>query len=115
MSNILNRSITIAAGASQSDAFDTEGTILAGIVMPSAWTAADLTLLASTHQSGTFVPVFDDEGIEVQLTVAASRAIGVSCAAMKLAPFRYMRVRSGTSATPVTQAAERVLQLIFKG
>jgi hypothetical protein len=54
---ILSVTAAIAAGASQSTVIDTERSALSGIIMPAAWTAADLTVLASTHEEGTFLPV----------------------------------------------------------
>ena len=115
MACILSVTAAIAAGASQSTVIDTERSALSGIIMPAAWTAADLTVLASTHAEGTFLPVYDDAGAEVLIKAAASTAIGIDVAALKLAAFRYIKLRSGTAATPVNQADARAITIVMKG
>ena len=115
MACTLSVTAAIAAGASQSSVIDTERSALSGIIMPAAWTAADLTVLASTHEEGTFLPVYDDAGAEVVIKAAASIAIGIDAAALKIAAFRYIKLRSGTVATPVNQADARALTIVMKG
>ena len=112
---IISSTATIAAGGSQSNVIDTEHTVLTGIVMPAAWTAADLTVLASTHKEGTFLPVYDDAGAEVVIKAAASVCIGIDVAALKLAAFRYIKLRSGTAGTHVNQADARAITIVMKG
>jgi hypothetical protein len=108
------RTVTIAASASVSGEFDLEAYKLVGIIMPSAWTAANLTFQAAPVSGGTFADMYDDAGDEVTVTAAASRAIGADYIAGALAAFRVLKIRSGTSATPVTQAAERTITLVLK-
>lgn len=105
----------IANGASQSGEVDLGGLSVQAIVMPAAWTAANLTFLAADATGGTFNPVHDDGGTEVTVTAAAARCIGMDAAARELDGLRYIKVRSGTTATPVNQAAERTLTLILRG
>ena len=106
---------TIANGQSLSGVIDLEGRTMVGIIMPAAWTAASLTFQACATQTGTYSDLYDDSGIEVAVQAAAARAIAVDLAALKLAPWRYLRIRSGTSGTPVNQGAERILTLVVKG
>lgn len=108
------RTVTIAASASVSGEIDLEAYRLVGVVMPSGWTTAALTFTAASTSGGTFQNVYDDAGDEVTVQAAASRSIGVDYAAGALAPWRYVKVRSGTSATPVAQAAERTITLVLK-
>lgn len=54
---VATKAVTIPNGASLSDEIDLEGFKLAAIEMPSAWTAANLTLAACPVSGGTFVPV----------------------------------------------------------
>lgn len=105
----------IANGASLSGEIDLQGFSLQAIVMPSAWTAANLTFQASDTSGGTFNNVHDDAGAEVTVTAAASRCIGLDAVARELDGLRYVKVRSGTSGTPVNQGAERTLTLLLKG
>lgn len=106
---------TIASGASESDTVDLESMLLVGLVMPAAWTAADITFLTAMHNYGPYYPVYDDEGNEVTILVDAGRAVGIDKAAVKLAAFRYIKLRSGTVGTPVAQGAARVIGIAIKG
>lgn len=106
---------TIANAASQSGEVDLEGLSLQAIVMPAAWTAANLTFLASDTSGGTFNPVHDDAGAEVTVTAAAARAIGLDAVSRELDGLRYIKVRSGTTGVPVAQGAERILSLVLRG
>lgn len=102
---------TIANGASQSNVVDLEGGALVGINMPAAWTAANLTFLSSEYKDGTFDPVYDTAGTEVTVTAAASRNINISPDGFR--GMRYMKIRSGTSGTPVNQGAERIIVVLI--
>ena len=110
------KTVTIANGASLSGVIDLEGFVLMGIQMPSAWTAANLTFEASSARAGTFDDVYDDTGTEVNVTAAASRYIGVTgTKGDVLANVRFLKVRSGTTGTPVNQGAARTITLCLKG
>lgn len=107
---------TIASGASLSGAIDLGTTQAAnrivGIFMPGAWTAAAMTFQASNAFDGTFQDVYDDGGTELSLTVAASRSIGLrNDQSSILGRWRFIRVRSGTAASPVNQGAARVIEI----
>jgi len=106
---------TIANGASLSGEVDLGGAAILGIHMPAAWTAAVLTFQAAPASGGTFADVYDDLGNEVTLTVDTSRAVGVDLKSGALAPYRFIKIRSGTSAAAVAQGAERALTLSLKG
>jgi hypothetical protein len=101
---------TIANAASLSGIVDLGATRLVGIVIPAAWTAANLTFSVS-RDGVTFVDLYDNFGAEYTVTVGGvNRRV--------LVPYsdffgvRWLKVRSGTSATPVNQAAQRDLILI---
>lgn len=100
---------TIANGGSLSPAVDMGGMALVGIQMPAAWTAATITLQTSDDNS-TFRNVHNTAG-EVDLTVSAS--IQLMLAGLE-GLSRYIKVRSGTTATPVNQGAERVIGLVCR-
>lgn len=107
--------VTLSTGATGlSDAVDIGGMQLMGVMMSTAWTAANLTFQASNSSAGTFADVYDDAGTEVTVTAAASRAIAIDFASLKLAPWRYLKVRSGTTALPVAQVGAKTLTLIGK-
>lgn len=98
---------TILSGASLSDAIDLSGRNLTGILLPATWTTADLTF--SVSLDGTTYADLHDAAGEYVAVAAASVFIGLNIAA--LMGFRYLKVRSGTSGTPVNQAADRSIVL----
>lgn len=98
-----------------SDAVDLGGHRITAIAMSTAWTAADITFAAASVAAGTFYPLYDDNGSEATVTASASRIIAVDVVAASLAPLQHLKFRSGTDATPVTQASPRTLTLILKG
>jgi hypothetical protein len=106
---------TIAAGGVLSGEVDTTGRSLAAILMPAAWTAAELTFQVASASGGTYKDVYDDQGNEVVVQAAASRAIGLDVVAYALAPYRFLKIRSGRTASTVAQVAQADLVPIFKG
>lgn len=102
--------ITIALGASLSDEIDLGGATCMMIEMPDAFTGTTLTFQASRTSGGTFKDVKDSAKSEVQVTIEPNEM----CTVDKLAPARYIKIRSGTSAIPTAEEAERILYVITK-
>jgi hypothetical protein len=106
--------VSIAAGASLSGAtsfpLDQDGYQITGIVMPAAWDAAGLTFQGSVDDT-TYGNVVDATGAEVSATVAAGQYLAVPPALLQ--GISYLKLRSGTSAVPVVQAAKRDLTLVL--
>lgn len=102
---------TIANGAALSGAVDLQGNTIVGIQMPSSWTAANLTFQGSADGT-TYQDVYDTSGTEVVITAAASRCIVVNPATFQA--LRFLKIRSGTTGTPVNQGAARTISLIVK-
>ena len=107
--------ITIANGASLSPAVDT-GNIgnakLIGIEMSAAWTAAGLTFQVSPDGTNYFN--LQTDAAEATAVAAAAQVIGLrGDLSSVLSKYRYLKVRSGTSGTPVNQGADRALFLLF--
>lgn len=96
----------IAASASLSGAVEIGDALAVAIHMPATWTTAGITFQAS-FDGTTYNNVYDDAGNEVTISAAASRAIVILTNV--LTPFKYIKIRSGTSGAAVTQAAERIL------
>jgi hypothetical protein len=113
------RTVSIAAGATGlSGEIDLEGASLMAISMPAAWTPANITFQAASAlaaNGGVYQDVYDDSGSEVVVTAAAAHIITVDLNALKLAALRYIKIRSGTTATPVDQTTPRTITLILKG
>lgn len=98
--------ISIANGASLSSAIDLDENGIVALQMPSAWTAANLTFQGS-YDGVTFADVYDSAGTELSVTAAASRYIVLTPATF--AGLRHLKVRSGTTGTPVNQGAARTI------
>lgn len=82
-----------------------------GLIMPAAWTAADITFQVSID-GVNYADLYDKAGAEVSYKAAVSR--GIQLGDFDLAPWMYIKVRSGTAAVPVNQAAERAIQVVMK-
>ena len=87
------------------------GKYVVGIQMPASWTTANITFQGS-HDCSTYANVYDVYGTEYTITTAASRFINVPPAAF--AGVTCLKLRSGTSGTPVTQTVTPTLQLIWR-
>jgi hypothetical protein len=106
MSTTANRFVAqIATGQSLSGNVDIGGFPPVALRLPGGdWTAAAVSFEAS-EDGVSFGAVFDEDGTEYTVQVAAYRYV-----ALRSAPFRgarSIRVRSGTYGTPVTQANGR--------
>lgn len=106
-------SALIASGGSLSGAIDLGDHRLFAIQMPASWTTAGLTFQAS-YDGVTFADVLESEATEVAVSAAASKYIVIQNPARWLG-IRYLKIRSGTSASAVNQGAERTLQVIGVG
>lgn len=101
------QAVTIALDASRSAAIDLDRQRLHRIEIAGAWTAAAVTFQTSTDGS-SFTDLHDGNG-EVVVAVASGRTVVVDPGIFF--GIRWLRIRSGTAAAPVTQAAQRSLTL----
>lgn len=104
------KTASIANGASLSAAVSLETGRLFALQMPASWTTANLTFQAS-HDGTTYADMYDEEGTEVTVTAAASRVIVLEPA--RWLGIRCLKVRSGTSGSPVNQGAAREITLLL--
>jgi hypothetical protein len=102
---------TIANGASLSSAVNIGSKTVLGVVMPAAWTTANLTFQVS-YDGTNYANLYDKDGTEYTVTAAASRHIYVEPA--QWVGVKYIKVRSGTSGTPVNQGADRSVVLVVR-
>lgn len=108
-------SILAATATGQSAVYDFGGgQTRMGLIMPHAWTAATITFLGSNTAGGTFAPIYNEAGNEVELTVAIDKAYSINTSVAYLAPFRWIKVRSGNAGLPVQQDADRVLYFMIQ-
>jgi hypothetical protein len=108
------RDIIIGTGADGLSGYTRlEGYTLVGMIMPSAWTAANITFESCATYDGTYLDVYDQDGTEVTVTVgSASDYIILEPA--KFAGLGWTKLRSGTTGTPVQQAAARTVTLVLR-
>ncbi len=117
VSNFVNKSATIANGASLSDAVDTTGLVLIGLKLP-AFTAAagGLTFQVSVDGGVTFSELVDEDNVSIVWLVGNTAGDLVALAGSPspmIAGVTHIKVRSGTAGAPVNQAAARTITLIF--
>jgi len=106
------QTVTIASGSSLSGAIALSRYGVARIYVPSGWTAANLTFQVS-EDGGSYANLYDSGGNEVTVTAAASQAITLDPTVFGLG-FQYLKIRSGTSASAVTQGSDRILTLAVR-
>jgi hypothetical protein len=105
-------SASISSGSSLTGALNLGGLRLFAIVIPSAWTSANLTFQMSPDAGTTWVNIYDINGNELTAVAAASECIVLT--PVSFSSFQYLRIRSGTSSSAVSQAADRSLQLLLR-
>ena len=81
--------------------------------MPAAWTSASIGFKVSSSESGTFLPLYDDDGNLVQIDSPAASKAYVAPAA--LAPALWVKLWSQNgSGTNTAQAADRTFTVDLK-
>lgn len=102
-------SVAIASGQSLSASINLGGRIPTGVYMPAAWTAAGLSFQASQDGSAWY----DIHGSGGEVTTSASAGIYVGLNTEAFYGVNFLKVRSGTSGSPVVQGADRALSLML--
>ena len=109
MSDLISRlTWTIPNGQAVSAAVEITSYSPAVIEMPTAWTAANLTFLCSSDNV-TYFNLCDSSGAEILITGAALQRIVLGSTYFHT--HKYLKIRSGTYASPVNQGAERTIYL----
>lgn len=103
--------VNFAINASLSAPIKIPGHTICGFSIPSTWTAANLTFQASYDNGTTYQNLYDDSGNEVTVTVAAA-SVNVRTDAVYWVGIEYLKVRSGTSGSPVAQTS--ALQVVLR-
>lgn len=108
-------SVTIANGASVSGEIDLSKTCLIGLVMPAAWTTAAVTIEVSVDGGATYTGLaYDDTGTQCNSIASPVAGSAYALSLSGLLPYGTARIRSGTTATPVNQGADRTIQIITR-
>lgn len=100
---------TIINGGSVSGPITAEWRDIIGLIVPT-FTSAALTFQVSTDGSN-FYDLYDEVGNEV--TVPASTFNRAIAAPLEVRGWKAVRIRSGTTATPVAQGAARTLTVLL--
>lgn len=110
MSAPLITTAAIAISTSLSGAIDLQSYRLARIAMPASWDAANLTFQSSPDGVLPYQNVYDASGNEYTVTAAAAHDIHIPVT--DWLTDRFIKIRSGTSGSPVTQTASRALTVV---
>ena len=111
--NLQGQEVKIKSGANVSEAFDTQGLAVLGIMMPAAWDAANLGYDVSLDNV-TWVSAYDPAGGLEQTVVQASAFVCIPIQDAIFAPFiRAKSVVAGTN-TATNQTADRTLKFILR-
>ena len=93
-----------------SDVVDLGGLTLSSIQMATAWTAAGITFKGSASSSDAMGSIYHTTGT-IELTYATTPSMTHVLDPAFFSGIRFIQIRSGTSATPVAQAAARSVVL----
>lgn len=102
----------IANGEALSAAVALGQAIPIGILVPASWTAANLTVLASVDDQN-WSNVYDAAGTELTITVGGSSRY-IALDQTLFVGFVNIKLRSGTSGTPVNQTGAKTLKIVTK-
>jgi hypothetical protein len=115
--SIQNRQLlnaVIASGTSVSQSIDLSFHVLVGFVTPAAWTTAAIDLEVSIDGTTWFTNMYDSLGVATGIYLSPVVSSGYAVDALALIPYNFVRFRSGTSASPVNQAAARTISVITR-
>ena len=113
INNIYTKTVTIANGASLSGAIFLENFELCGIITPAAWTTAALSFQGAYDAiGGTYYNLFSGATELSYAAVTASKWVTFDPALFF--GVSYLKVRSGTSGTPVNQAGGDIVTLVMR-
>jgi hypothetical protein len=105
----------IAPGGSLSAPVALGALTLCGISMPAAWTAATLSYQASPDGGTTWQELFDDAGNAISTQAAAGQMIlTLKIPEYCLRGINLLKVRSGSSGTPVVQSGGATINLLTR-
>ena len=122
--------VDIPGGATgQSAAINISQWDVVGIIVPTGWATANITFLAADPRNSSgnpgvtgrapantvFASVYTDAGTELVFTVPATLPAFISVArADTMSGVNYLKLRSGTTATPVNQTTTKTLTLVCR-
>ena len=106
--------LTIPSGTSVSGVLDTGRDSILGIVMPSSWTSADLTFEVSYDNITWVGMVYDETSSQCNSISSPAPSSAHTVSLSGLLPYRYVRLRSGTTSSPVVQGGDRSVVVLLR-
>ncbi len=100
------------SGTSLSKTVDIGGDKNIGGTVPAGWATADLTFQVSAD-GVTFQDLYNDAGTEVTAKAAAGTNVSFDKIGAQIAPWRYLKIRSGTAALGVDQVGNAAAKYVF--
>lgn len=110
--NYTDLTTVIASGSSLSSAVSLDRRPLLRVLIPAGWTTANITMQGSVDGTN-YYDLLDEAGSAISLAATAGKFIQIS-SPEDWAGFKYLKVRSGTSGSPVTQAADRTITITVR-
>lgn len=111
------KTVTIANGASLSDAIKTDGYAVVAVITPSGWTTAIISFQASHDNGTTYNVVWDGTAATPAEfsagSVPASRYVAIPAGLLLGAT--HIKVQSGTSAATTNQAGGDIVTVVIRG
>jgi hypothetical protein len=102
----------IAATDSLSDAIDLGAAALVGVILPANLGDATKITFEVSYDGDTFADLYDSDGNEYVVTVAADRAVKIPLGDLMSA--KAIKLRLGTAAIPVPAASDLTLLLSLR-
>jgi len=85
---------------------------IARIIVPTGWTAANLTFQVS-EDGVTFYELYNDTGTAISVTVPVTTGCALNLQHTTWGMgFNYIKIRSGTAGSPVNQSSQANLTVI---
>lgn len=106
-------SVTIPINTALSNAVDLGGFTPVGIYFPLAWTAAALGIAVS-RDNGQFSTIYTAAGADYGIATPVAGGLVPFLPSDLLVADRWIKLRSGTAASPVNQAAARTLVIVAR-
>ncbi len=106
------KTVTITSGTSLSGGVEIGEGVLVGLDVP-AFTSAAITFQVSSDGGTTYRDAYDAAAAEVTCGAATTGNRYIAAPAALNGAW-WIKVRSGTSAAPVNQGADRVITLVVK-
>lgn len=114
-SDFYTRAFIIRKGASISEPLDLGGrSRIFAFHFTELDGATSLTFQVAPTIEGRYNNFYDDAGTEVAITVAANRAVGMDDRLPEFLAVRFVKVRLGSSASPVVATVDRSIVLLVR-